>query len=139
VIGSGPTVPDRSTFAEARAVVKKYGLEARLPKSVHKRLYEDALETPKPGEPIFRKVRNLIVGSNRMAVDAAARRARDLGFHTLILSTVLQGEAREAGRLYAAIAREIAIFGRPARRPACIITGGETTVTVRGKGRGGRN
>jgi hydroxypyruvate reductase len=139
VIGSGPTVPDRSTFAEARQIIEKYGLSSRIPPSVARRLSGGFPETPKPGDTIFAQVQNLIVGSNRLAVDAAARQARALGFHTLVLSTFIEGEAREVARVHAAIARELRVAGRPARLPACVISGGETTVTIRGKGLGGRN
>jgi glycerate 2-kinase len=130
VIGSGPTVPDRSTVAEARAICAKYRIGVELP---------ELEETPKPGDPIFSKSHNLLVGSNALAVEAAAGEAHRLGYHTLILSTYVQGEAREVARVYAAIAREINFHNRPIPRPACVISGGETTVTLRGKGRGGRN
>ena len=139
VIGSGPTVPDRSTFADAQAILDKYRIGDKVPAGVRERMRGGAAETPKPGDPIFRKVQNLIVGSNRLAVDAAAEQARALGYHTLVLSTMLDGEAREVARVHTAIAREILAAGRPVRRPACIITGGETTVTIRGTGLGGRN
>ena len=96
-------------------------------------------ETPKPADPLFARVRNTVVGGNRLALDAAARAARQLGYRTLILSSTIEGETREIARMHAAIAREIAATGRPARPPACIITGGETTVTIKGDGLGGRN
>jgi hydroxypyruvate reductase len=131
VIGSGPTVPDRSTFAEARAILEKYRIPDLLPLA--------AEETPKPGDKIFEETRNVVVGSNALAVNAAAEEARRLGFHTLVLSTFVEGEAREVARVHAAIAKEIHTSGRPVPRPACVISGGETTVTVRGKGLGGRN
>jgi glycerate 2-kinase len=131
VIGSGPTVPDGSTFADARAILEKYRIPDLLPLA--------AKETPKPGDKIFEKTRNVIVGSNALAVDAAAEEARRLGFHTLVLSTFIEGEAREVARVHAAIAKEIHASGRPVSRPACVISGGETTVTIRGKGLGGRN
>jgi len=131
VIGSGPTVPDRSTIADARAILEKY----RIPTKV----LAAAVETPKPGDQIFEKTRNLIVGSNALAVEAAALEARRLGFHTLVLSTFLEGEAREVARVHAAIAKEIRASGRPVQRPACVISGGETTVKIRGQGLGGRN
>jgi hydroxypyruvate reductase len=131
VIGSGPTVPDRSTIADARAILEKY----RIPTKV----LAAAVETPKPGDKIFEKTRNLIVGSNALAVEAAALEARRLGFHTLVLSTFLEGEAREVARVHAAIAKEIRASGRPVQRPACVISGGETTVKIRGQGLGGRN
>ncbi|HTR37500.1 MAG TPA: glycerate kinase [Bryobacteraceae bacterium] len=138
-IGSGPTAPDRSTFAEARAVLKKYRLLRKVPASVRERLQANAAETPKPGDVVFAKVQNLIVGSNRLAVDAAMREARALGFRTLLLATALEGEAREVARVHAAIAREIRETGHPVRPPACVISGGEPTVTLHGKGLGGRN
>jgi glycerate 2-kinase len=139
VIGSGPTAPDRSTLADARAILEHFAIWNQAPPSVRKRLNATAEETPKPGDRIFRKVQNLIVGSNRIAVDAAAGRARELGFRTMVLTTSLEGEAREVARVHAAIAREIRGSGRPLRPPACIISGGETTVTIQGDGLGGRN
>jgi glycerate 2-kinase len=139
VIGSGPTVPDRSTFPEAQAVFEKYGIWNQAPAGVRQRISSGAVETPKPGDRIFERVQNVIIGSNRLAVDAAARQARDLGFQTMVLSTFVEGEAREVAHVYAAVAREICASGRPLRRPACVISGGETTVTIRGRGLGGRN
>lgn len=143
VIGSGPAAPDPGTFAEALGVLDKYGLRPRVPSSVRIRLEEGARgllpETPKPNDPLFAHVRNTVVGSNRLALAAAARRARELGFRALLLSSELQGETSEAGRMHAAIAREIGRSGQPIRPPACIISGGETTVTLKGNGKGGRN
>lgn len=139
VIGSGPTVPDPSTFQQARAVLKKYGIWEKTPSAVRRHLSANAPETPKPGDPVFDRVQNLLVGSNRLAVDAAARAARSLGFRTLILSTMLEGEAREIAHVHAAIAKELRTTGHPLRPPACIISGGEATVTLRGTGLGGRN
>ncbi len=143
VIGSGPTVPDRSTFSAARAILERYGLTARLPAAVRRRIERGAAgeipETPKPGAPEFRRVNNLVVGGNELAVKAAAAAARACGFRTLVLSTRIQGETREVARVHAAIAQEIVASGVPVRPPACVISGGETTVTVRGDGLGGRN
>ena len=139
VIGSGPTVPDPSTYADAKAIFCKYGIFEELPASVHNRIDGDAPETPKPGNPVFARVQNLVVGSNRLAVDAAAAEARRLGFHTLVLSTFIEGETRDAARMHTAIAKEILASGRPVRPPACVISGGETIVTIRGQGLGGRN
>ncbi len=124
VIGSGPTAPDHSTLADAKAILEKYGIRAKL-----------AGETPKPGDPVFRNVRNILVGNNRLAVAAGAAKAKELGFRTVILATEIQGEAREIARVYAGIAKELARAGKP----VCVISGGEPTVTVRGKGLGGRN
>src|SRR5207245_754411 len=139
VIGSGPTVPDPSTCADAKAVLKKHGILQSVPRSVTECLQACSHETPKPGDPIFQNVQNVIIGSNRLAVDAAAARARSMGFHTMVLSTVIEGETRVIARLHAAVAKEIVAYGRPLKRPACIISGGETTVTIRGDGLGGRN
>jgi len=143
VIGSGTTAPDASTFSSAKAVLGKYEILDRAPASIRDRLESGAngsiRETPKRGDPTFAQVQNLIVGSNRLAVEAAAAQGRKLGFHTLILSTQIQGETREIARMHAAIAKEIVQYGRPVLRPACVISGGETTVTLRGNGSGGRN
>ena len=143
VIGSGPTAPDASTFATAGAILDRYAIRARVPASVRERIEAgergEVDETPKPGEPLFRRVRNTVVGSNRLALDAAQRKARELGYRTLILSSTIEGETREIARMHAAIASEISRSGRPLRAPACIITGGETTVTIHGDGLGGRN
>ena len=136
VIGSGPTVPDRSTFADALAIVERYKLRDRVPPAVLRR-FERSMSEP---QPPFDHVRNIIVGSNRLAVDAAVRAAKELGYHTVVLSTALQGEAREVARVHAAIAREIRAAGRPVKAPACVISGGETTVTLaKEHGLGGRN
>lgn len=143
VIGSGPAAADASTFADVARIVEKYGILERLPASVKRRLElgldGEIAETPKPGDPVFRRVRNTVIGSNRLALAAAARRARQLGFRTLVLSSEIQGETREIARMHGAIAREIVRCGQPIRPPACIISGGETTVTLRGNGLGGRN
>jgi len=139
VIGSGPTVPDPSTFAAASAILDKYELMSRVPATVRSRIEQAVDETPKAGDQAFRRAQNLIVGSNRLAVDAAAVKARALGYHPLVLSTFIEGETREIARMHVAIAREVCASGRPVRRPACLISGGETTVTIRGQGLGGRN
>jgi glycerate 2-kinase len=143
VIGSGPTAPDASTFGGVRSILDKYALFDRVPASVRRRieagLAGEIAETPKEGDPVFARTRNLVIGSNDLAVRAAAAQARALGFRTKVLSTFVEGETREVARMHAAIAREIVRSGRPLRPPACIITGGETTVTLRGNGLGGRN
>ena len=139
VIGSGPTSPDDSTFITARGVFEKYGIWNKAPRAVRVRLDAgakgDIPETPKT----LKNADNRIIGSNRLAVDAAAEAARELGFKPLILSSVIEGETREIAGMHAAIAREVRESGRPLKPPACIISGGETTVTLRGKGKGGRN
>ncbi len=139
VIGSGPTAPDASTIATALAVLEKYDLLRRAPKRVSERLREGVLETPKAGDPIFDHVENVIVGSNQQSLEAAARAAKDLGYHTMILASTIQGETKDVARMHAAIARQIRTYGQPLKTPACVISGGETTVTIRGEGRGGRN
>ncbi|MEW6227037.1 MAG: glycerate kinase [Bacillota bacterium] len=143
VIASGPTVPDTSTFAAALDVLKRYGVVDRVPGPVLLHLEAgargDAPETPKPGDPAFTNVANVIVASNAIAVEAAAREAAARGYRPLVLSSFVQGEAREVGRVFAAIAREICASGRPIERPACIVAGGETTVTLKGNGAGGRS
>ncbi len=139
VIGSGPTAPDESTFAGALAVLDRYGLRAGVPAQVRERLEAgqrgDVPETPKQ----LQNVSNVIAGSNRLAIDAAERHAAQLGYRTLVLSTTIQGETRDIAQMHAAIACEIVSSGRPVPPPACILSGGETTVTLRGKGSGGRN
>lgn len=142
-IASGPTVPDSTTFADACTILNRYGLWDKVGSSVREYLCngkQDKLsETPKEGDPIFSRVYNLIIGNNRLAVQAALEKARGLGFNALLLSTFLQGEAREVGRIIGAIAKEVRRSGNPIQRKALIVAGGETTVTVRGSGRGGRN
>jgi glycerate 2-kinase len=143
VIASGPTVPDSSTFADAYEIVERYGLEDELPTSIidHLRQGRDGAipETPKDGDPLFSKTYNLIVGSNEIAAQAAIERAGEAGFHTLLLSTYVEGEAREIAHVFCAVAREILHSGHPVPRPVCVVAGGETTVTIRGEGKGGRN
>ncbi len=139
VIGSGPTAPDEATFAIALAVLDRYGLRARVPKAVRAALEQGTDETPKPGDLLFERVENLIVGSNQKSLDAAAAKAKSLGYRTLVLASTIEGETRDVARMHAAIARQIRVSGQPLRPPACIISGGETTVTIRGEGKGGRN
>ena len=142
VIASGPTAPDASTFGEALAVLRHFDLLDRAPASIVERLERggrgEVPETPKPEDPIFRRVSNTVIGNNALVVDAAAARARALGYAPHVLTRSLDGEAREvAGRLVA-LARDIQAGKGPVTPPACVIAGGETTVTVRGRGRGGR-
>lgn len=139
VIGSGPTAPDSSTFATALAVLDKYGLRDRVPASVRRRLELGEGETPKPGNALFRSVENVIVGSNQKSLEAAAKAAKALGYRTMILASTIEGETRDVARMHAAIARQIRTAGQPLKPPACVISGGETTVTIRGTGKGGRN
>jgi hydroxypyruvate reductase len=143
VIGSGPTVPDGSTYGDARTILARYGILDKVPASVSQWIGDGCgglnEETPKPGDPVFRKTQNLVVGSNRLAVDAAAKKARDLGYRTLVLSTFIEGETRDVARTHAAILKEIRANSRPLKPPCCVVSGGETTVTIRGSGLGGRS
>lgn len=145
VIGSGPTVPDTSSFGDAWAILESFGLteNSQLPSAILAHLKAGRAgqipETPKPGNPLFDKVQNVVVADNRIAAEAAAGKARELGFNPLLLSTYVEGEAREVAKVYAALAKEVLTFNSPVARPACLLLGGETTVTVRGSGLGGRN
>jgi hydroxypyruvate reductase len=143
VIGSGPTVPDPSTFEEAWEILKKYDLLNEMAPSIRKHLQSGkegkVEETPKPGEAVFEKVSNILIGSNILALREAKKEAESLGFNTLILSSSIEGETREASRFHTAVAKEVISSGNPIPRPACILSGGETTVTIKGNGLGGRN
>ncbi len=137
VIGSGPTVPDRTTFAEARALIARYGITPSP--AVAARLAQDADETPKPGSLPHTEFH--MIATPMMALNAAANAARSLGLKPLILGDALEGEAREMGTVMAGIARSIRDHGQPAARPAVLLSGGETTVTLGAGpyGHGGRN
>jgi glycerate 2-kinase len=137
VIASGPTVPDATTSADAIAILQSYGIEN--PQSMMAHLQSPAAETPKPGDPRFRNVTNLVVATPQDALEASARVARAAGFQPLILGNAIEGEARDVGLVHAGIAKQVAGFGQPTAPPCALISGGETTVTVRGNGRGGRN
>ena len=143
VIASGPTVPDPTTWEDAWKIVKKYHLTDQLPDSVSQYLKAGLAgllpDTPKPGDPIFEKVQTHIVGDNALAAEAALQTAISQGFHAMILTTFLQGEAREVAQMLVSLGREVVAHNRPLAQPACLILGGETTVTLRGEGKGGRN
>lgn len=143
VIGSGLCFPDSSTFDEALAVLDRYALTDRVPRSVRTHLQSgaqgDTAETPKPGDARFKNVYNAIVGSNNMALNAAANEALRRSYKPLILSSTMQGETREVARVHAQILRECINSQRPQHTPVCLLSGGETTVSVRGSGKGGRN
>jgi hydroxypyruvate reductase len=143
VIASGPTVPDNSTFNDCINIVAKYAIYDQLPKPVIQHfengLADQAHETPKVDNSIFQKTSNTIIGSNIDALVAAEKEATNLKYETLILSSMIEGETRDAARMHAAIANEIIKTGNPLRSPACILSGGETTVTLKGNGLGGRN
>lgn len=142
-IASGPTVPDTSTFEDAWHIIEKYDLEKEIAPSVQKHLLSGkegkVEETPKPGDPVFERVYNTLIGSNIIALRAAEKEAASLGLNTLILSSSIVGETREAARFHGAIAKEVISTNHPIPKPACIISGGETTVTIKGRGLGGRN
>jgi hydroxypyruvate reductase len=144
VIASGPTVPDTSTWHDAWSVVEKYDLAGKLPTRIVQRLRDGLAgkipDTPKPDDPIFTGAHTLVVADNRVAALAACDQAAELGFHPLLLSTYIEGEASVIAQVAVALAREVRASGRPVKAPACLILGGETTVTL-GKehGRGGRN
>lgn len=143
VIASGPTVPDPTTYQDALRVLYRYALQNRMPASIWRHLERGARgeepETPKAGDACFEKSRHVIVGNNRASLLGARDQAVRLGFHTLLLTTALRGESREVGRVLAALLLEIRRSGHPIPPPACLLLGGETTVTIRGKGKGGRN
>jgi glycerate-2-kinase len=142
-IASGPTVPDSTTFSDAINVLKKYGLWNKTPKSIKKVLMEGEKglipETPKADDEAFKKVFNVVIGNNRAASMAACETLKSEGLNTLLLTSLLEGEARHVGTVLASLAREVLASGNPIKKPAGIVAGGETTVTVIGKGKGGRN
>ena len=142
VIGSGPTAPDVSTFGEALAILDRFAFRDRVPASVRDRLDRGARgevrETPKPDDAIFARVTSTVIGNNRLVVDAAASQAAALDLAPHVLTRALSGEAREVARELVGLGREVAAGRGPVAPPACLIAGGETTVTVRGDGVGGR-
>ncbi len=142
-IASGPTAPDETTYGDALRVLERHRLTGRVPGSILRTLERGARgeipETPKPGSPLFQRVANVIVGSNRLALDAAQEKAREMGYEAVVWKSELRGEAREAARRLAGKAREARSGRTGDARPLCLISGGETTVTVAGNGIGGRN
>jgi len=145
VIASGPTVPDSSTFNDAVSVLKRYGLWNKTPASVRKVLSEGLKgrisETPKKDDPAFKKVKNIVIGNNRLACSAALKEIKRNGLNALFLTSLMEGEARHIGTFFGALGEELLAKDKlkPILPPAGIIAGGETTVTVRGSGIGGRN
>jgi len=143
VIASGPTVPDTHTFHDCRNIIQKYKLDERVPKRVIEYIEKgcdgEIEDTPKADSPVFKRTQNTIVGSNIIAVNAAKEKAEKLGYNSIILSTFIHGETEEVAKVHTAICKEIISSGNPVKKPACIISGGETTVTIEGKGQGGRN
>jgi len=143
VIASGPAVPDTSTFEDTRQVLEKYNIQDEVPPSVRKRIEQglqgNIEDTPKAGDAVFQRCYSELVGTNIQALKAAGTKAEELGYQTLILSSTVEGEAREVARVLTAIAREVQGSANPLSTPACILCGGETTVTIQGEGKGGRN
>ncbi len=139
-IASGPFVPDRSTFQDVTSIIARYNLTSKIPEVVQRYIDQgvkgEVPETPKPDAPEFQEVINLIVGSNYQALLAAAAEAKRRGYRPLILSSMITGETREVARVHAALAKEVRVSGHPVRPPACLISGGETTVTLKGGGTG---
>jgi hydroxypyruvate reductase len=142
-IASGPTVPDPTSWADALGIVRRFGIAERIPAAALGLLEAGAAglepDTAKPGHPAFGRVHNLLIGSNRLAALAAAAKAKELGYKTLYLGSRITGEAREIARAYLGMGLDCAASGQPLQAPACILAGGETTVTLRGPGKGGRN
>lgn len=137
LVASGPTVPDPAGPAAARDVVRRYGLE--LPRAVLAHLAGEACAAPDARDPAFARDTVRVIASSAVSLEAAAEAARATGVEAAILSDAVEGEAREVARVHAAIAREVATRGRPFARPVVLLSGGETTVTLRGRGKGGRN
>jgi hydroxypyruvate reductase len=137
IIASGPTLPDATTCADALAILRKYGIE--VTENVVRHLETGAGETPKPDDARFKANTHQVIANAQDALEAAAQTARTAGITPYILSDDLEGEARDVGQVHAAIAKQVARRGQPFTKPCVLISGGETTVTVRGKGRGGRN
>ncbi len=143
VIASGPTVPDTHSFEDCRDIIDKYELKTKIPIDVYEYIEEGCKgkrqPTPKEDHPAFAKTHNHVVGSNIIAALAAKDKARELGYNAILLSTYIHGETEEVAKVHTAIAKEIKASGNPVAKPACVISGGETTVTIEGEGKGGRN
>lgn len=137
IIASGPTLPDPTTCADSLAILEKYNIE--IPPNLRQHLESGAGETPKPNDPRFARNSHHVIATAQQALEAAAATARAAGITPYIFSDGIEGEARDIGMMHAAIAKQVAERGQPFAKPCVIISGGETTVTVRGKGRGGRN
>ncbi len=137
VIASGPTVPDPTTCSDALAILRKYSIDEPAAAVEYLRRGHD--ETPKPGDPRLAGAETILIGTPQASLEAAAAVAQAAGLTPLILSDAIEGEARDVALVHSAIARQIATHAQPARAPCVLLSGGETTVTVRGKGRGGRN
>ena len=137
VIASGPTVADPTTFGDALAILEKYAIQG--PRVIYDHLHDARDETPKPGDPRLARARTVMLATAQDALEAAAATAESAGYTPVILGNSIEGEAREVARVHAGIAQQVARHGQPAAAPCVLLSGGETTVTVRGDGRGGRN
>ena len=142
-IASGPTYPDSTCFSDCRDIFDRYGLTERIPSSVRTYIERgcagEVADTPAADEACFAGALNLVVGNNRLALKAAEATSRELGYQPIVLSSSIAGETRDVAGVHVAIAQEIADSGQPISTPACVISGGETTVTIKGEGKGGRN
>ncbi len=139
-IGSGPTVPDPTALDDCLEILDRYHIAGSVPPAVLSLLRSGpAAETPKPGDAVFNGALTVLAGDNRLACRAAAAEAQQLGLNSLVLTAQVTGEAREVAKVLAGVLREVDASGMPVPRPCCIVAGGETTVTVRGSGKGGRN
>ncbi|MFT5701617.1 MAG: glycerate 2-kinase [Desulforhopalus sp.] len=142
-IASGPCVPDPKTFSDCLSILKKYSIQEKIPASVLHHIKDgttgNVSETPKAGDKIFSKTDNIIIGRNFDALITAKKRAEELGYNSLILSSMIEGDTTETAAIHMAIAGETALHDEPVKKPACILSGGETTVIIKGNGKGGRN
>ena len=142
-IASGPTAPDKSTFNDCIRIIENHGIRHRMPLTVMAILERgkrgELEETPKENDAVFNKTHNVIIGNNLLALDSARQKSDELGYHSIILSSSFQGETKDAAKVHSALAKEILTTDHPVSRPACVISGGETTVVINGNGLGGRN
>ncbi len=143
VIASGPTSPDPTTFDDALIILEKYDVTDKIPAVILNHLKRGSEgkipDTPKREDQVFKNVTNIVIGNNRLALNKAKETAESLGFKTIILTSMLEGEAREIARVVASIISEVQLTGTPIKKPACILLGGEPTVKIQGTGKGGRN
>ncbi|MCE5256208.1 MAG: glycerate kinase [Spirochaetaceae bacterium] len=142
-IASGPTVPDVGSWDSARSVLQSHGIWNAVPPHVRSRILDGIAgsipDTPRADSAIFENAKTFIIGNNKVALEGAAEKARELGYNALVFSSCITGEARSVAELYHGLAKDIERVGRPLEKPACLIAGGETTVTIHGDGLGGRN
>lgn len=142
-IASGPTIPDEGTYGQCLDTIHHYRIEDKIPETVIEHLTNGKngliFETPNPRDPIFKCVNQIIIADNMKALLMAQKKAKQLGYTPLLLSSMIEGETKEVAKMHTAIAKEALMTGYPVAPPACILSGGETTVTLKGKGKGGRN